>query len=71
MTELEFEVRDVRAGLYAVSPQLVARLRVTELTGDPVHAILLRCQVKIDAHRRGYGDAGQAVAQRDPRRAAS
>jgi hypothetical protein len=57
VTALEFAVRDVVAAEHAVAPHLVAKLRVTETSGDAVHALLLRCQVKIDAQRRRYGDA--------------
>jgi hypothetical protein len=64
VTELEFAVRDVVAEDYAVSPQLIARLRVTETSGGSVHALLLRCQVKIDVQRRRYGD-GEAAGLLD------
>ena len=39
---------------YAAAPQLTARLRLTEATGAAVHAIALRCQVRILPQRRGY-----------------
>jgi hypothetical protein len=55
MTELAFAVVDIRPEPYAAAPQLTARLRVTESTGAAIHAIALRCQVRILPQRRGYG----------------
>lgn len=60
MTELQFSVLDVVAEPYAVTPTLVARLRVEERTGEPVHALALRCQVRIEPQRRRYDDAEEA-----------
>ena len=37
-------------------PQLTARLRIEETTGVAVHAIALRCQVRIEPQRRRYND---------------
>ncbi len=56
MTELRFTVDDIVAERYSVAPHLVAKLRIEETTGDQVHALVLRTQVKIDAHRRPYSD---------------
>lgn len=54
MIELAFEVLDIQPEPYAAAPQLTATLRVTESTGAAVHAIALRCQVRILPQRRGY-----------------
>ncbi|HEX7189153.1 MAG TPA: DUF6084 family protein [Actinomycetes bacterium] len=54
MTSLDFSVVDVFAERYAASPQLTARLRITEGTDEVVHAIALRCQVRIEPQRRAY-----------------
>ncbi len=54
MTALAFEVLDIQPEPYAAAPQLTAKLRVTESTGAAVHAIALRCQVRILPQRRGY-----------------
>lgn len=54
MTGLAFTVLDLQPEAYAAAPQLTARLRVTESTGAEVHAIALRCQVRILPQRRGY-----------------
>ncbi|HLN77520.1 MAG TPA: DUF6084 family protein [Nocardioidaceae bacterium] len=56
MSSYTFTVLDVFAEPYAAAPQLTARLRVEELTGQTIHAIALRCQVRIEPQRRGYGD---------------
>jgi hypothetical protein len=56
MTALAFEVLDTYAEPYAAVPTLMFRMRVTEPTAEPVHAIALRCQIRIEPHRRRYGD---------------
>jgi hypothetical protein len=60
MSEYRFTVLDVVAEPYAVAPQLTARLRVEETTGLRVHAIALRCQVRIEPQRRRYDDAEES-----------
>jgi hypothetical protein len=60
MTTLVFDVLGVVPELYAVSPQLTAKLRVTETDGEQVHALALRAQVRVDAHRRPYSDVEAA-----------
>jgi hypothetical protein len=57
MTALTFSVLDIVAEPYTVAPQLTARLQVTETTGTTIHAIALRCQVRIEPQRRGYTEA--------------
>ena len=52
MSEYAFTVLDVVAEPYAVSPQLTARLRIDETTGLRIHALALRCQVRIEPQRR-------------------
>jgi hypothetical protein len=53
---VSFAVLDVTAEPYAVSPLLNARIGVTTSGEDPVHAIALRCQVRIEPLRRPYSD---------------
>lgn len=60
MNPWSFEVLDMRAAPYAAAPELTARLRVTEGTGTPVHAIALHCQVRIEPQRRGYDAQDEA-----------
>ena len=56
MTEVTFAVLEVSAEPYAVTPVLTARVGVAADGDDPVHAIALRCQVRIEPLRRGYTD---------------
>ena len=56
MTEVTFAVLDVAPEPYAVTPVLTARVGVAAVGDDPVHAIALRCQVRIEPLRRGYTD---------------
>lgn len=60
MIALAFEVLDIQPEPYAAAPQLTATLRVTESTGAAVHAIALRCQVRILPQRRGYTPGEEA-----------
>ncbi|HZA10455.1 DUF6084 family protein [Mycobacterium sp.] len=56
MTDVTFAVVDVAPESYAATPTLLARLGVAAIGDDPVHAIALRCQVRIDPLRRRYSD---------------
>jgi hypothetical protein len=53
---LTFEVLDATVEPYAAQPTLTLRLRLSETTGTPVHAVALRCQLKIEPQRRHYSD---------------
>jgi hypothetical protein len=55
-----FTVLDMFAERYAVAPQLTARLRIEESTGETIHAIALRCQVRIEPQRRRYDEADES-----------
>jgi hypothetical protein len=55
-TEVTFAVLDVAPEPYAVTPVLTARVGIAAVGDDPVHAIALRCQVRIDPLRRGYSE---------------
>ncbi|MER5843861.1 MULTISPECIES: DUF6084 family protein [Streptomyces] len=57
MSGFAFACTGVRADAYAAGPTLVFRLRVTASPGTRVHALALRCQIRIEPARRGYGDA--------------
>jgi len=61
---LGFSVLDIRAERHAASPTLMARLRVTEDSGEVVHALALRAQVRIAPARRNY-DAAEKEALLD------
>jgi uncharacterized protein DUF6084 len=54
MPDLVFDCVRVTADEYATGPTLVFRLRVSETTGEPVHAIALRVQLRIEPNRRRY-----------------
>jgi hypothetical protein len=54
MAELTFGCTGARAVRYAATPTLSFTLNVTESTGVRVHAIALRCQIRIEPHRRRY-----------------
>jgi hypothetical protein len=56
MTRLAFEVLGARPEPHAAVPTLMIRLRVTETGGGDVHALALRCQIRIEPQRRRYDD---------------
>jgi len=56
MAELSFTCVDVQPERYAAAPTLLFRLRVGAAGGQRVRAIALRCQIRIEPSRRGYGD---------------
>ncbi|MFJ4918861.1 DUF6084 family protein [Streptomyces sp. NPDC088725] len=59
MSGLTFSVLDIFSEPYTVVPQLTARLRIEEGTGQRIHAIALHCQVRIEPQRRHYDDTEQ------------
>ena len=58
MTALAFEVLGARPEAHAAVPTIMLRLRIAETTGATVHALALRCQIRIEPQRRRY-DAGE------------
>ncbi len=54
MTSLAFEVVEARAEPHAAVPTIMLRVRVTETGGGTVHALALRCQIRIEPQRRRY-----------------
>jgi hypothetical protein len=54
VSDLTFEVIGLRPELYAAAPALAFRLRITEESGQPVGAMALKCQIRIEPQRRGY-----------------
>ena len=55
MPDLSFEVENAEAVPYAVSPLLAFKLRISNRFADePIHTIVLRCQIMIDPARRRY-----------------
>jgi hypothetical protein len=61
MSDLSFTVADVVPEAYAVTPTLTARVGIAAPDEEPVHAIALRCQVRIEPLRRGYSDEEAAA----------
>ncbi|MFF1904412.1 DUF6084 family protein [Kitasatospora sp. NPDC058218] len=63
MTALSFACTGVRPDPHAAGPTLVLRLRITAPAGTRVHALALRCQLRIEPARRSYGEAeGERLA---------
>ncbi len=56
MTDLTFAVVEIEPEPYAVTPVLNARLGVAAVGDEPIHAIALRAQVRIEPMRRAYSD---------------
>jgi hypothetical protein len=54
MTDLVFDCVDAQPDRYAAVPTLQLKLRISETTGAQVHAIALRCQIRIQPQRRRY-----------------
>ncbi|WP_328394597.1 DUF6084 family protein [Nocardia sp. NBC_00416] len=51
-----FAVLEIKPEPYAVAPILSARVGIASLAEEPVHAIALRAQVRIQPSRRRYSD---------------
>ncbi len=56
MSDMTFAVLAVAPEPYAVTPLLTARIGIAAVGDEPVHAIALRCQVRVEPLRRGYTD---------------
>lgn len=54
--DVTFAVLDIAPEPYAVTPVLTAQIGVAAPGQQHVHAIALRCQVRIEPLRRGYSD---------------
>jgi Family of unknown function (DUF6084) len=54
MAELTFGCTTATAARYAATPTLTFRLTIAEKSGVRVHAIALRCQIRVEPHRRRY-----------------
>ena len=57
MAELTFGCTGASAPRYAATPTLAFELCISESTSARVHAIALRCQIRIEPHRRRYSAA--------------
>lgn len=56
MTQLAFDVVDVQPEPLGAVPILNFRLRIAETTGEAIHGMALRCQLRIEPQRRRYHD---------------
>jgi hypothetical protein len=59
VTTLVFDCVGARAEPYAAAPTLAFGLRIAETTGTPVHAVALRCQLRLEPQQRRYTPAEQ------------
>jgi Family of unknown function (DUF6084) len=57
MADLTFGCSQASAARYAATPTLSFTLGITESSGVRIHAIALRCQIRIEPHRRRYSAA--------------
>jgi hypothetical protein len=57
MSDLDFEVLGARPDPYAAAPTLLFALKVEETTGQRVHSVSLRCQIRIEPQKRRYSPA--------------
>jgi uncharacterized protein DUF6084 len=56
---LKFAVIDARPSAQTAGPSMTFRLNIEELSRTPIHAIALRCQVRIDPRGRRYAHEEQ------------
>ena len=59
MPDLNFSIIGARTEEYSAVPLLIFRLRIRDTAGVPIHAILLRIQIRIQPKRRAYTAAEQ------------
>jgi len=57
MSDLSFAVVDLAPEPFAAAPILTARVRIDDATGEPIHAMALRAQVRIEPQRRRHSSA--------------
>jgi Family of unknown function (DUF6084) len=57
MPELVFDCVGATSDKYAAGPTMTFRLRIAETCGERVHAIALRCQLRIEPQKRRYSVA--------------
>lgn len=57
MSSVAFEVLDARVEPHAAVPTLMLQVGASEADGRSVHALALRCQIRIEPKKRTYGRA--------------
>jgi hypothetical protein len=60
VTDVTFAVLDVIPEPFSITPLLTARLGIAASDDEPIYAVALRCQTRIEPLRRGYSDAEAA-----------
>lgn len=60
MTDMTFTVLDVVPESFSMTPLLTARVGITTSDNEPIYAVALRCQIRIEPLRRPYSDAEAA-----------
>jgi hypothetical protein len=56
MPDIDFDCREVVVDPYAAGPTAVFHMTARESTGARVHAVALRCQIRIEPIQRHYSD---------------
>jgi hypothetical protein len=64
MADVDFVCTGAKPDVSAATPTISLRLNVKETSGARVHALILRCQLRIEPQRRRYDDR-EAEAVRD------
>ena len=59
MPDLSFEIESVAPQFHAASPLLNFKLRVANSMGEPIHTVILRCQIMLEVARRRYSGKEQ------------
>jgi hypothetical protein len=60
LPELNFQIAGAEALAYAAVPMIALKLQISSIpAGQPVHTIVLRCQVQIDPAKRRYSSQEQ------------
>jgi hypothetical protein len=57
VAELSFDCTGARPDRFAIAPAMSMSLRISEVTGQKIEAIALRCQLRIEPARRRYSAA--------------
>ncbi len=59
MPELSFHITQAEVEPYAITPQMVFNLRLTNAGPETIHSVALRAQIQIEAPRRSYSSSEQ------------
>lgn len=59
MPELSFHIEGAEPVRFAASPMLHFKLRISNSSAEPIHTIVLNCQIRLEPARRHYEPAEQ------------